>query len=78
MSKPVNVRVGMASAREIELKVGEADKLAADFEKAVSDETPLFWITDSKGHRHGLVTSKVAFLEIENDEERTGIGFSPS
>ncbi|MBT8208309.1 MAG: DUF3107 family protein [Acidimicrobiia bacterium] len=78
MSKPVNVRVGMASAREMELKVDDGDKLATDFEKAVADGQPLLWITDSKGHRHGLVVSKVAFLEIENDEERTGIGFSPS
>lgn len=76
MSKPVRVRVGMASAREIEIEVAEGEKLAADFEQAVTDQQSIFWITDAKGHKHGVVTAKVAFLEIENGEERAGIGFS--
>lgn len=75
MSELVRVRVGMSSAREMELDVSDAEALATDFEKAVSAGTPLFWIKDSKGHKHALVMSKVAFLEIENDNERAGVGF---
>jgi hypothetical protein len=75
MSEPAKIRVGMTSARELELDVDDADKVGADVEKAVSGGDAVLWITDSRGHRYGVVASKLAFVQIEKSETRPGVGF---
>jgi hypothetical protein len=76
MSDTYKVRVGVASARELEFDVEDPDAVSASYEKAVADGDAILWITDSRGHRFGVTVSAVAFIEVERPEQR-GIGFGP-
>ena len=76
-AESAKVRIGMTSARELELDVTDADKVATDLEAALSSGDALVWITDSRGHRYGIVTAKLAFVHIELTETRPGVGFAP-
>lgn len=68
------VRIGMTSTRELELDMPEEADVARVFEKALAEGLPIVWLTDSRGHRHGVVTDKVAFIELEEPRKRE-IGF---
>lgn len=76
MSDNAKVRVGIVSARELELEVEDAEQVSAAVEGALSNGDGLFWITDSRGQRYGIVTEKLAFLQVEKAETRPGVGFS--
>jgi hypothetical protein len=69
------IHVAITSARELELEVDDADKVGADVESAVADGNGVLWITDTRGHRYGIVASKLAFVQIEKAESRPGVGF---
>ena len=75
MTDQSKIRVGIISARELELEVDDVDRVSSDVETAVSDGEALVWITDSRGHRYGIVTAKIAFLQVEKAETRPGVGF---
>ena len=76
MARTVKVRVGVQSAREIEFELADPDAFVADIEKAVAAGDGVVWVTDAKGHRHGIAAEKVAFLEVEGDDSGSGVGFS--
>lgn len=75
MSEPVTIRIGMTSARELEIEVEDGDGVVADIERAVGKGEQLFWITDHKGQRHGILVERLAFVEVEAPEGRA-IGFA--
>ena len=75
MSEPVTVRIGMSSARELELVVEDAGVVADAYEKALKGKDNLLWVTDTRGHRFGLSVASVAFIEIEEPTDR-GVGFA--
>jgi hypothetical protein len=65
----------MTSARELELEV-----IAAGLEDTVNRaivDGGMLWLTDEKGHRHGIVVERMAFFEIETDRKSRGVGFGP-
>lgn len=69
----VKIRVGMTSARELELEV-----IAEGLEEMVNlaiEDGGMLWLTDDKGHRHGIVVQRLAFFEIETDRQSFGVGF---
>lgn len=76
MSDTVKLRVGLTSARELEFEVGDATKVAADIEEAIREGNTIVWVEDSRGHRYGMVAAKLAFIEIEAAQARSGVGFS--
>jgi hypothetical protein len=72
----VNVKIGVTFApREIELAVEDIDSFAAEFERAMASDDPVWWVTDSTGRRRGLVVDKVSYVDIAAEQNRT-IGFS--
>jgi hypothetical protein len=71
----VKVRFGMAATRELEIEVEPGHNISNEFETAVNEGAELLWVTDTRGHRHGIVLEKVAFLEIESARRRD-VGFS--
>jgi hypothetical protein len=71
----VKVRFGMAASRELEIEVEPGHNISNEFEIAVNEGAELLWVTDTRGHRHGIVLEKVAFLEIESARRRD-VGFS--
>jgi hypothetical protein len=74
-NETVKVRFGMAATRELEIEVEPGHNIASEFEAAVDDGAELLWVTDTRGHRHGIVVEKVAFLEIDAPSRRD-VGFS--
>jgi hypothetical protein len=74
MSEPLTVRIGLASARELEITVDDGDEFAAQFEKAVKGKQTVMWVTDTRGHRYGVNVESIAFVEIDKPLER-GVGF---
>jgi hypothetical protein len=47
----------------------------ADLEKALASREGSLWITDAKGVRHAIAADKVAFVEVDADEQAGGVGF---
>ncbi|MDJ0791626.1 MAG: DUF3107 domain-containing protein [Acidimicrobiia bacterium] len=77
MSETFKVRLGIEAARELEIDVEDPEAVSTAFEKAVAGDEPLLWITDAKGHRFGVAVDSIAFIELEQPEQR-GIGFGAS
>jgi hypothetical protein len=75
ISETVKVRFGMAATRELEIEVEPGHNISSEFETAMEEGAELLWVTDTRGHRHGIVLEKVAFVEIETATRRD-IGFS--
>lgn len=72
----VKIRVGMTSARELELEV-----VAAGLEETVNgaiEDGGVLWLTDEKGRRYGIVIARLAFFEIDSERKTSGVGFGPS
>ena len=73
MSNGGKIRVGIDGARELELDVEDIDEAVATLEKGIGGET-LIWLTDRQGTRHGIVTERIAFLEVAGASDRA-VGF---
>jgi hypothetical protein len=61
---------------ELELETEAAEELVAGIEAALAGDTPMVWVTDEGGRRHGLVVGKVAFVELGPEADKHGVGFS--
>jgi hypothetical protein len=75
----VNIRIGMIHTPkelEVELEDTGGDQLVDEIKKAIDDETPMLWLTDRKGRRVGVVTAKVAWVEVGPESEGRRVGFS--
>lgn len=72
----IRIRFGMTSAREVELEVEESEDVAAAFDLAMAEGAKVLWVSDTRGHRHGIVLDKVAFVEVEPTRPRE-VGFGP-
>jgi hypothetical protein len=64
----------MSSARELELTVEDPDVVADSYEKALKGKDTVLWVTDTRGHRFALSVASIAFIEVEEPQER-GVGF---
>lgn len=73
MSDSGKLRIGVEGARELEIEVDDVDAAAAALEKGLADGS-LIWLQDSKGDRHGIVSGRLAFVEVEVAKERA-VGF---
>ena len=75
ITETTKVRFGMSSTRELEIEVEPGHDIATEFETGVAKGTHVLWIRDTRGHRHGIVLEKVAFIEIESAKRRD-VGFT--
>ncbi len=75
MADSVRIRIGLEGARELELEVEDAEAARTAIEEAIDGGNALVWVSDVKGNRFGLVTDKLAFVQIEDGSDRTGLGF---
>jgi hypothetical protein len=78
MSTTTRIRIGLQMARELEFEVEDIDSVISQLESAMGKGDGPVWITDAKGHRHGIAAGKVAFVEVESDEKPGGVGFGSS
>jgi hypothetical protein len=76
--QPVDVRIGVQySSKELEVDMGDGvdkDAIQTEIEKVLAGGSPVLWLTDKKGRKVGVVTDKVAYVEIgaEGSERRMG------
>jgi hypothetical protein len=75
MNSKHTVRIGVKSARELEIEVEDPVAVSAAYEKALKGKDSVLWITDTDDHRFGISIDSVAFIEIEPPQDR-GVGFS--
>jgi hypothetical protein len=76
MSDSTKIRIAQQMARELEFEVDDVDEAVASIEKAMAADADLVWIVDNKGHRHGIAVDKLAFVEIEVENNSGGVGFA--
>lgn len=74
MSTKQRMRIGLQSVRELEIEVDDAEAVIEAINAAMAGGDPVAWITDTKGTRHGLAVEKVAFIQIDAEEEKM-VGF---
>jgi hypothetical protein len=76
----MEVRIGVIySPKELEVDMGDEadrDKVVADIEEAMGREAGILWLVDRKGRRVGVVTSKLAWVEVGPESEGRRVGFS--
>jgi hypothetical protein len=63
------VRIGFIHlAKEIEIDMVDGDtdrdKLLKQIDTALNDDKGILWLDDRKGHRTGVLVSKVAYVEV--------------
>jgi len=75
----VEVRIGIVqSMKELEVELpedAEREAVMAQVEEALASETVL-WLTDRRGRRVGIPSSRVAYIEVgaPSGERRVGFG----
>ncbi len=74
MSTKQTVRIGIKSARELEIEVEDPTAVSAAFEKALKGKDAILWISDTNEHRFGISIESIAFVQIEAPADR-GVGF---
>lgn len=76
----MNIRIGMTyTPKELEIELGEeADgtKVIDEITEAIKNDTGMLWLTDKKGRRVGVVTSKLAWVDVGAESEARRVGFS--
>lgn len=75
----MDVRIGIIqTAKELDVELDPAvsreDVLAA-IEKALADANAVLWLTDKRGRRIGVPSSRVAYVEIGDDADDRRVGF---
>ena len=75
MPDSTKIRIAQQMARELEFEVDDADAVVKSIEKAMAADDDLVWIVDSKGTRHGVAVEKIAFIEVEAEDNGGGVGF---
>lgn len=74
----MKVRIGVSTTDKlIELEIEDPKAFKKEMERAV-DDGGLGWFTDSKGRTVGIPARSVAFIEIEDAEGATAVGFAPA
>ena len=75
----MNIRIGMIytpKELEVELTDEEGKTIVDEVTEAVTKDTGMLWLTDKKGRRVGVATSKVAWVELGPESDARRVGFS--
>lgn len=77
----MELRIGVTdTGKELMVDLDEdtdRDRLATDIEKALADGEPMLWFTDKRGRTVGVLTAKLAYVELSTaDQRRVGFGVS--
>ena len=76
----MDVRIGVTyTPKEIEVELSDdtdREKLISTIEEAVSSEGKVLWLTDRRGRRVGVPSSKLAYVEIGAGEGDRRVGFA--
>jgi hypothetical protein len=72
----ISIRIGLAeNQKELLADIDEgADEFIKKITGAVNKGSGIVWITDTKGKRTGVASSKIAYVEVEAGEPKA-VGF---
>lgn len=75
----MQIRIGVIhSPKEITLEIGaEQEELVTKIEKSLNQDTPVLWLVDEKGKRVGVPCDKLAYVEMDPQNEPRSVGFAP-
>ena len=74
----MRVRIGISNTDKlIELEVDDVKDFRKEIERAVADGG-LGWFVDSKGRTVGIPARNVAFIEMDDPDAGTRVGFAPA
>ncbi len=76
MADTTKIRIGLEGARELELDTHDPEAVRSSLLAALEDHETIVWVSDAKGNQYGLVTSRLAFVEIEASPGPSGVGFN--
>lgn len=73
----IEIRIGLAeNPKELNFEIDEStDDFIKKVTAAVNKASGILWITDTKGRRTGIASSKLAYIEVEPEGEPRGVGF---
>ena len=74
MSRKITIRIALQSVREIELEIEDAQVVIDAIHDAMTNEDPVAWVVDTNETRHGIVVDKLAFMQIDAEEDKM-VGF---
>ena len=78
----MEIRIGVTySPKEIEIDLADdvsGDDLVQQISTSVGEEGTMLWLTDKKGRRVGVPTTKLAYVEIGAPRTDRRVGFSPA
>ena len=76
----MEIRIGVIqSPREIEIDMGDdvdSEKLIDDIQEAMGNDSTMLWFTDRRGKRIGVVTERLAYVEVGSSGDQRRVGFS--
>ncbi len=74
----MKARIGVADASKvIEVEVEDAEVFRNDIEEALSSAQDVYWFTDVKRRSVGIPVSRIAYVEIDPEDEGRTVGFAP-
>ena len=74
----MKVRIGIAETDKlVELEIDDVKAFKKEIDRAVA-AGGMGWFTDSKGRSVGIATNNLAFVEIEDAESTSTVGFAPA
>jgi hypothetical protein len=73
----MEIRIGVVhTAKELSVELdGTADEVVGTIDKALADDTPVVWLTDTKGRRVGIPAGRIAYIEVDEDGSNKRVGF---
>jgi hypothetical protein len=73
----MELRIGVVhTPKELNVELdGTADEVVGSIDKALADGTPMLWVTDTKGRRVGIPTTRIAYVEVDEDGGSKRVGF---
>jgi hypothetical protein len=73
----MELRIGVVhTPKELTLELdGSADDVVATIDKALAGDTPVVWLTDTKGRRIGIPAERIAYVEVDEDGSNKHVGF---
>jgi len=76
----MEVRIGVVyTPKELTIEVdADADAVVAAVEGALGNGQAMLWLRDKKGRRTGVPVDKLAYVEIDSDDEAKQVGFGRS
>lgn len=73
----MKARIGVAdSSKVVEIEVEEVEDLRSQVEEAIESGQTMIWFTDLKQRKVGVPSARVAFVEIDPEQDRR-VGFAP-